>query len=53
MDLDRLDLQELCQMIDAAVEKTRHPEAQEAAVEQLRRTEQQNVALARELLEQS
>ena len=36
---------------DAA--KTRHPEAQEAAVEQLRRTEQQNVALARELLEQS
>lgn len=53
VDLDRLDLQELCQMIDAAVEKTRHPEAQEAAVEQLRRTEQQNVALARELLEQA
>ena len=53
VDLDRLDLQELCQMIDAAVEKARHPEAQEAAVEQLRRTEQQNVALARELLEQS
>ena len=50
VDLAKLETEDLERMIDAAVEKTHHPEAQEAAVERLRQIEQQNVAMARSLL---
>ena len=50
VDLAKLEAEDLERMIDAAVEKTHHPEAQETAVERLRQIEQQNVAMARGLL---
>ena len=49
-DLEDLTLEGLTAMIDRCAEQARHPEAQEAAVEKLRRTEQKNVDVARELL---
>ena len=50
VDMEHLTLADLTAMIDSAVEKGQHPEAQAAAVEQLRQLEQKNVDAARELL---
>jgi polysaccharide pyruvyl transferase WcaK-like protein len=49
--LDELELPELQALIDRAVELSRHPEAQEAAVRQLQEMEHRNVEVARGLLE--
>jgi len=50
VDLDELTEENLRAMIDRAVAQAEHPEAQAAAVQALRDTEQRNVAVARELL---
>ena len=51
IDLDKLNKTDLCAMIDAAVEKGKHPEAQAQAVEQLLSIEGKNRETAKELLE--
>ena len=50
VDLPGMCLEHLTAMIDAAAERSLHPEAQQEAVRRLRDTEQQNVTVARELL---
>ena len=51
IDLDALDAAALCAMLDQAVEKTKHPAEQAAAVERLREIEARNAAAARRLWE--
>ena len=51
VDLDALTEEALRHMIDQAVRQSRDPEGQAAAVARLRSLEQQNVAVARRLLD--
>ena len=50
IDLDKLNAQDLCTMIDAAVEQGKHPEAQAAAVEEILAIEKKNCETAKNLL---
>ena len=51
VDLDALTEETLGHLIDQAVQKSRDPDGQSAAVARLRSLEQQNVAVARRLLD--
>ena len=51
VDLDALTEETLRHLIDQAVQKSRDPDGQSAAVARLRSLEQQNVAMARRLLD--
>ena len=51
MDLDALTEETLGRLIDQAGQKSRDPDGQSAAVARLRSLEQQNVAVARRLLD--
>lgn len=50
VNLESLELPQLTEMIDRAVEKSAHPEEQRAAVEKLQEMERRNVEVARALL---
>ncbi len=51
VNLESADLPHLAELIDRAVEKSAHPEEQQAAVKKLQEMERRNVEVARQLLQ--